>query len=525
MPLHSSSGGRSIVAPGFLVHLACLATWPVLGLWPLDSARGASMLPDPVEVVTESTGYTGLEGPVWVANQTGGGLLYFSQQNSPFKIFTWDPVAKVQAEFRSYTGKVNGNAIDGQGRLITCESKARRLTRTEADGQVTVLVDKDPNGLALNEPNDVVVKSDGTIWFTTPSWTASELSRQYVLRHDPATGQTVIVVEGVDKPNGLGFSPDETIFYLNDNGGNRVRRYLVQTDNSLVADGFLVEDLDKWPDGLEVDPYGNVLVALFDGTGKGINIFSPDGDLLKQIAIPSTQVTNCAWGGADLRTLFVTARDKLYSIQFPALPEPPDAPTGLKVSATAGGNVQLIWSLPTGHRNGYWIERQLEEESSWARLGRVADPSAITFEDEAPLQGIKAFYRVVAYGPGGESDPSEAVWFVAGSDFFTETTESGAGLRTGWCGTVLVSSYPWVWTETHDWWYAISPAAGSLWLYDFAEELGWLWTSSNTYPYLYSVTAGAWLGYLLRESDGTRWFFKMSGNGSDGEWLVVPQQP
>jgi gluconolactonase len=221
--------------------------------------------------------------------------------------------------FRQPSNCSNGNTRDRQGRLISCEHEARRVTRTEWDGTITVLADR-YQGHRLNSPNDVVVKSDGSIWFTDPPYgilsdyegkkSASEQDHNYVFRLDSASNALSAVVSDFDKPNGLAFSPDETRLYVVDSGRPRHMRVFDVIDGKQLSGGRVFADCDAGTfDGLRVDTEGN----LWTSTKAGINIYAPDGELLGKIRVPEA-VANLTFGGPKHNRLFITATTSLYSV-------------------------------------------------------------------------------------------------------------------------------------------------------------------------------------------------------------------
>jgi gluconolactonase len=199
----------------------------------------ADFLPENLQLTLLGENLGWLEGPAWDASEQA---LYFSRQTDSGIIYRWTAEGGVQT-FRTFNYKVNGNVIDHEGRLINCESStaaskdSRRLVRYENEGGTTVLVDN-LNGETLNQPNDVIVDSQGRLWFTTPSWNQGEQARQFILRHDPQTGVTANLAS-LDKCNGLGLSPDEKTLYVVTWGdqfsttNNKVVAYTVADDGSL----------------------------------------------------------------------------------------------------------------------------------------------------------------------------------------------------------------------------------------------------------------------------------------------------
>jgi gluconolactonase len=247
------------------------------------------------------------EGPVWIAGEK---KLIFSDIPSA-KLMQWT-ADKGLSEFRPSENS-NGNTLDQEGRLVTCQHSGRNVVRTEKDGKITVLADK-YDGKKLNSPNDVVVKSDGTLWITDPPYGVprdqkKEQEGNWVYRLDPKDGKMTIVSKDFDMPNGLAFSPDEKRLYIADSGkGRRVGAFDVKDDGTLSAAVFWMEG---GSDGLRVDASGNVYTT----TGDGVRIFNPAGKRIATIKFPEGPA-NCAFGGDDMKTLFVTARTGLYSIQL-----------------------------------------------------------------------------------------------------------------------------------------------------------------------------------------------------------------
>ncbi len=252
------------------------------------------------------------EGPVWVAE---GDYLLFSDIPAN-RIYRWSKADGLSV-WREPTGNSNGNTLDRQGRLITCEHSARRLSRTEQDGAVIALASQF-GWRRLNSPNDVVVKADGTIWFTDPPYgikpEMQEQPRQYVFRLDP-NGTLTALADDFDKPNGLCFSPDESLLYIADSSRERhhVRVFRVTPTNTL-ADGRLFATIEPGvPDGMRMDTAGR----LYSTAGDGVQVFAPSGELLGIIQVPQAPA-NCTFGDADKRTLYITAKTSLYSIRLAA---------------------------------------------------------------------------------------------------------------------------------------------------------------------------------------------------------------
>ncbi|MSU22088.1 MAG: SMP-30/gluconolactonase/LRE family protein [Pedosphaera sp.] len=254
-----------------------------------------------------------LEGPVW--NSAGGGFVVFSDIPGD-ELKKWSEKEGL-ASFRKPSNNANGNCLDLQGRLITCEHGARRVSITEKDGSIHTLMDQF-EGKKLNSPNDVVVKSDGTVWFTDPDYglggKPKEQEGNYVFRVDPKAKSIKVVVKDFDKPNGLCFSPDEKKLYIADSGKPRhIRVFDVQRDG-LITNGRVFCAIDKGgPDGIRCDKDGRI----FSSAGDGVQMFAPDGHLIGKILVPESPANLC-FGGPENKTLYITARKSLYSVSLSA---------------------------------------------------------------------------------------------------------------------------------------------------------------------------------------------------------------
>lgn len=273
-----------------------------------------------IELVAGGFGYT--EGPLW----DGDHLLFSDLSNS--RIVIWRQITEGPEirTFRFPSNVANGLTFDRQHRLIACEGGTRRLTRTEPDGSIVVLAER-YRGQCLNSPNDVVVKSDGAIYFSDPFWghlfgnpggprvrpEDRELPWAGVLRLDPDRTLTSIA-DDFEVPNGLAFSPDERVLYVDDSRHGHIRAFDVSPDGSLTSGRIFATIRTPEPggaDGMKVDREGNVYC-----TGHGaVWVISPDATILGRI-VPPEVPSNVAWGDSDWQTLYITARSSVYRVRL-----------------------------------------------------------------------------------------------------------------------------------------------------------------------------------------------------------------
>jgi gluconolactonase len=269
-----------------------------------------------------ATGTRWGEGPVWFGD--GRYLLWSDIPNN--RIMRWDETTGQASVFRAPSNNANGNTRDRQGRLITCEHGARRVTRTEYDGSITVLMDH-WQGKRLNSPNDVVVKSDGSIWFTDPPF---GLQSDYegaiadpeipacVYRIDAQSGVPSIVADNVAGPNGLCFSPDESLLYVVESRAvptRKIRVFDVRNGTTLADSRIFIDAGPGTPDGIRCDIHGNIWAGWGMGTPEldGVMVFNPAGVAIGRIALPERSANIC-FGGAKRNRLFMAAGHALYAL-------------------------------------------------------------------------------------------------------------------------------------------------------------------------------------------------------------------
>lgn len=267
------------------------------------------------ELEQVATGFAFTEGPIW---HPGEGTLIFSDM--PGDVMRRWSAAKGVEEFRRPSNKANGNAYDGQGRIVTCEHATSRVTRTGVDGRVETLAEN-WQGKALNSPNDIVVGPDGAIWFTDPTFGRmeyygvprdQELDFQGVYRIDP-DGALSCVAADFGQPNGLCFSLDKRRLFVNDTAKAHIRVFDIGADGGLSGGDVWASPKGEGsgaPDGMKLDAAGRVYCT---GPG-GVHVFGADATPLGVIRTPEN-VANFTWGDADLRTLYLTASTSLYRIR------------------------------------------------------------------------------------------------------------------------------------------------------------------------------------------------------------------
>ncbi len=265
------------------------------------------------------TGCRWAEGPVWFGDARC--LLWSDIPND--RILRWDEETAATTVFRKPSRNANGNTRDREGRLISCEHGARRVTRTEYDGGITVLMDR-WEGRRLNSPNDVVVHSDGSVWFTDPEFgilgyyegerAEPELPTN-VYRVDPRTGEASVVAGDIARPNGLAFSPDERVLYVVECGVSPRRLLAYDVDGArLSRRREFIDAGPGTPDGFRCDVDGNLWCGWGMGDGlDGVMVFNPAGAPIGRIALPE-RCANLCFGGRHRNRLFMAASQSLYSL-------------------------------------------------------------------------------------------------------------------------------------------------------------------------------------------------------------------
>lgn len=269
------------------------------------------------------TGCRWAEGPVYFP--AGRYLVWSDIPND--RMLRYDETDGSVSVFRQPAGNSNGNTTDREGRLVTCEHGGRRVSRTEHDGSITTLADK-WKGKRLNSPNDVVVKSDGSIWFTDPSYgidtdyegnkAESEIGACHVYRIDPKSGEVEAVITDMVRPNGIAFSPDESLLYVVDTGRTHgpknpahMRVFKVNGKGKLSGGKVFADCTAGLFDGFRLDTDGRIWTSAADG----IHCYEPDGTLIGKVKVPEV-VANCAWGGPKRNILYICGTSSLYAVRL-----------------------------------------------------------------------------------------------------------------------------------------------------------------------------------------------------------------
>jgi gluconolactonase len=239
------------------------------------------------------------------------------------RMMRWDETSGATSVFRHPAGYTNGHTVDREGRLVSCEHGGRRVSRTEHDGTVVTLADR-YNGKRLNSPNDLVVKSDGSIWFTDPAYgidsdyeghkAESEIGGCHVYRIDPKTGEVRIVADDFERPNGIAFSPDEKFLYVSDTGSARTRhfrKFAVAEDGTLSGGEVFAVCTACGFDWFRLDDAGRIWTS----SGDGVHCIDTNGTLIGKVFVPEP-VANVVFGGPKRNRLFICATTSLYSVML-----------------------------------------------------------------------------------------------------------------------------------------------------------------------------------------------------------------
>jgi len=305
------------LAAAFVVGVAAAALMPAAEPSAPDARRGVEILDDAFKAVADpgaevrqiASGHKFTEGPTWYKAES---CLLFSDIPAN-RIYRWTEAGGA-AVWREPSHNSNGNTTDSKGRLVTCEHGTRRVTRTAKDGTIEVLCTT-YQGKRLNSPNDVAVKRDGSIWFTDPPYGIKpaevEQDANYVFRLDPGAKEPVAVASDFARPNGICFSPDEKVLYVADSHRDKhhVRRFEVKAANTLTGGDVFCTVEPGVPDGIRCDADGRLYVS----AGDGVQVFGATGKLIGKIRTPLSPA-NCAFGGADGKTLFITARTGVWAV-------------------------------------------------------------------------------------------------------------------------------------------------------------------------------------------------------------------
>ncbi len=291
------------------------------GIYEIIDARFAPLVNGHARLEQVASGCRWAEGPAWFG---GGRYLVWSDIPND-RMLRYDDTDGSVSVFRAPAGYTNGHTVDRAGRLVSCEHGGRRVSRTEHDGTVVTLADRF-EGKRLNSPNDVIVRTDGSVWFTDPSYgidsdfegnkAASEIGACNVYRIDPADGTVTAVVTDMVRPNGLAFSPDESRLYVADTGATHrpgqpreIRVYDVAGATAGNGRQLCVCE-DGLFDGFRLDSDGRIWTS----AGAAVACYLPDGTLIGRVRMPET-VANLCWGGAKYNVLYICATTSLYALR------------------------------------------------------------------------------------------------------------------------------------------------------------------------------------------------------------------
>lgn len=287
-----------------------------------------------------ATGFGFTEGPVYFQKGETGYLIFTDQIHDNINMIRWnglDPFNEISklsyseaVLFRHPTNIADGQTADLEGRLLTCETTGRRVSITQPDGKVETLAGM-YEGKPLNSPNDVIVKSDGSVWFTDPNYGCLQFPQEcylpnHVYRYDPETKKLTVVADDLKMPNGLAFSPDESLLYICDsaliqapmtdyvNYNHRIMVYDVVNNGTALANPRpFVTVTPGFPDGMRLDADGNIYAGAMDG----IQVFNPEGKLIGKILMPK-ETANLTFGGKENNILFICSSDSVWAIKLNA---------------------------------------------------------------------------------------------------------------------------------------------------------------------------------------------------------------
>jgi gluconolactonase len=293
-------------------------------LFEVHDERFARLFVPTARLDTLYTGCRWAEGPAWFA--AGRYLVWSDIPND--RMLRWDECSGTVSVFRSPSRHSNGNTVDREGRLVSCEHGGRQVTRTEIDGRITVLASQH-RGKPLNSPNDVVVAADRSVWFTDPTYgidsdyeghaAPSEQAGNFVYRLDAHSGALQVVADDFVQPNGLAFSPDGRRLYVVDTGRSHrpdgpahIRRFTVGDGGRLGGGEVFADSTAGFFDGLRCDTEGR----LWTSAGDGVHCYAADGTLLGKVRVPEV-VANVCFGGAKRNTLFICGTTSLYAVRLP----------------------------------------------------------------------------------------------------------------------------------------------------------------------------------------------------------------
>jgi sugar lactone lactonase YvrE len=253
-----------------------------------------------------ATRYVFTDGPVWSRD----GYLIFSDVPSD-QLLQFKPGVPIGI-FRAKSNGAGGNTFDAQGRLYSCETHSRRVTRTDKKGNIEVLADH-WQGKRLNAPNDIVVRKDGHVYFTDPAFGNQQDSREldfYGIYHIAPKGELEVIARPKGRPNGIAISPNGRTLYVSNSDEHNLRAYDLDHNGAASNERILVSKIDGVPDGVRVDEKGNIYLA-----ANKIDVYSPEGKILGTIDTAETP-SNCAFGDADFEGLFITARTSVYHVRL-----------------------------------------------------------------------------------------------------------------------------------------------------------------------------------------------------------------